>query len=55
MARFDGDAGEGEDDAREYVDDDLLVHARDLAGPFGASAKDEVTADKAAKEGVVGS
>lgn len=54
VAGLDGDAGEGEDDAREDVDDDLLVDGRDLARPQGPAAKDKVAAEKAGNKGVVG-
>lgn len=53
MARLDGDAREGEHDARKDVDDDLLVDRRDLAGALGAPAKDKVASDETADERVV--
>ena len=41
-ARLDGYAREGEDDAREDVDDDLLADGGDFAGALGAAAEDDV-------------
>lgn len=41
-------------DAREDVDDDLLVHARDAARPLGPLPEDEVAAEEAGEEAVVG-
>ena len=53
MAGLDGDAGEGEDHAREDVDDDLLVDRGDLAGAFGAATEDKVATNETTQEGVV--
>ena len=53
-AGLDGQARQAEDHAREDVDDDLLVHGRDLARARGAPAKDEVAAEEAGEKGVVG-
>lgn len=51
--RLDGQARERENDAREDVDDDLLVDRGDLTGAAGALAEDHVAAEETAKEGVV--
>lgn len=53
-AGLDGEARKGEGDAGEDVDDDLLVDGGDAAGALGAGAEDEVAADEAAEEAVVG-
>lgn len=52
VAGLDGDAREGEGDAGEDVDDDLLVDGRDLAVALGALAEDDVAAEEAGEEGV---
>jgi len=44
LARGDGEAGEGQDDTRKNVDNDLLVDTRDLAASRGAAAEDDVAA-----------
>lgn len=44
MTRLDCEAGQGENDAREDVDDDLLVDGGDLARALGAGAEDKVAA-----------
>lgn len=51
---LDGQPRQGQDDAREDVDDDLLVDAGDLARGAGAPAEDEVAAQEARDQGVVG-
>lgn len=53
VAGLHGEAREGEHDAREDVDDDLLVHARDLARAPRALAEDEVAAHEAGEEVIV--
>ncbi|EEY20022.1 predicted protein [Verticillium alfalfae VaMs.102] len=53
-AGLDGEAREGEDDAGEDVDDNLLVNAGDAAGAGAAAAEDEVAAEGAGEERVVG-
>lgn len=53
-AGLDGEPREGEDDAGEDVDDDLLVDGGDVARAAGAAAEDEVAAEEAGEEGVVG-
>lgn len=50
--RLDGQAREREHHPREDVDDDLLVHGRDLAGP-GPAPEDEVAAEQPGEEAVV--
>lgn len=52
LPRLHGEPGQGQDDAREDVDYDLLVHARDLARSR-AAAEDEVAAHQAGEEVVV--
>lgn len=50
---LDGEPGEREHHAREHVDDDLLVDARDLAALLGAPPEDGVPAQQPGGEGVV--
>jgi len=49
----DGYPGEGEDDAGEDVDDDLLVDRRDLAAVPRAAAEDDVASYQTGDEGVI--
>lgn len=51
---LDGEVGEAEADAGKDVDDNLLADGGDLAGAGGALAKDNVAAEEAGEEGVVG-
>lgn len=54
VAGLDGDARQGQGDAGEDVDDNLLVDGRDLAVALGALSEDDVAAEEAGKEGVEG-
>lgn len=54
VAGLDGDARQGQSDAGEDVDDNLLVDGRDLAVALGALAEDDVAAEETGKEGVEG-
>ncbi|KAG6116557.1 hypothetical protein E4U13_001766 [Claviceps humidiphila] len=54
LARRNCNAGQREDDTRKDVDDDLLADGRDLATARGALAEDDVAAEEAAEEGIVG-
>lgn len=53
VAGLNGNAREGQDNARKDVDNDLLVDRRDAAGALRTSAEDEVTTEQSGKEGVV--
>lgn len=53
-ARLDCQAGQSKNDARKHVDDDLLVYTADLACAARAASKDEVAAEHAGHEGVIG-
>jgi hypothetical protein len=53
LAGLHGQSSQGEDDTREDVDDDLLVHRRDLAAAPRATAEDEIATYQAGDEGVV--
>ena len=54
VAGLDGDACQGQGDAGEDVDDNLLVDGRDLAVALGALSEDDVAAEEAGEEGVEG-
>lgn len=54
VARLDGQARQRQAHAREDVDDDLLVDARRPARPRGPPPEDDVAAEEAGEEGVVG-
>lgn len=54
VAGLDGDARQGQGDAGEDVDDNLLVNGRDLAVALGALAEDDVAAEETGEEGVEG-
>lgn len=54
VARLDGEARQGEGNAREDVDDNLLADGGDFAVALGALAEDDVAAEKAGEEGVEG-
>ena len=54
VAGLHGQPREGEHDPREDIDDDLLVHARDLARPRRALSKDDVAAEESSDEGIIG-
>jgi hypothetical protein len=53
-ARLDGETGESENNTSEDVDDNLLLDSRDVAGALGAPAEDDVAAEEAGEEGIVG-
>lgn len=54
VARLDREARQGESNACEDVDDDLLADGGDFAVALGALAEDEVAAQEAREEGIEG-